>query len=389
MVLSGEVRAQDIQGRNITLPVTITDSIGPDTAHSSLIIKILPYPFVTLKFPNITISPGADFNISIANYITANNPFFHTYSIATPSYGWLNIDSASLQMHGVAPLRGPLTNEIAVNVSASGSSDITTSSVFFLIVKANSVDTSPASTVNSHKSLIALIVAIPFLVCGCIAFCWRGARARFHLRTDAASVEETTRRRPTDADGRMTPQTQVPFLCSEEAGSRFAAETFRIRPLYHASTHSVKAVEVICASNAHICPSLVLERIVDTSGETGAEQNWDDVARMPSMNFTMLILPPEAAASREWNGKQDSGHNSDQGAFCQDVWDAAQQSQRARSVNSAYDSLPSWDSESTWHYERRRRPPSPAWRRGDVDRGTTLYDVLHKEADMLQMDGIE
>jgi len=184
----------------------------------------------------------------------------------------------------------------------------------------------------------------------------------------------------------MASQNQVPFICSEEAGSRFAAEESHIHPPYYASTQSVKAVEVICASNVHIYPSLVLQR---TPGETEAEQNWDDMARMPSMNFTMLILPPEAAASREWNGKRDSGHNSDQGAFCQDVWDAAQQSQRTRSVNSAYDSLPSWDSESTWHYERRRRPPSPAWRRGDVDRGTTLYDVLHQEVDMLQMDGIE
>ena len=386
MVLSGGVRAQDVQGRNITLPVTITDSIGPDTAQSSLVIKILPYPFVTLKLPNITVSPGADFNISISNYITANNPFFHTYSMAAPSHEWLNIDSNSLQMHGIAPLQEPLTNAIAVNVSASGPSDITTSSVFFLIVKANSVDTSPASKVNSHKSLIALIVAIPILVWGCIAFCWRGARAGSHLRTNATSVEDITRRRSTEADGRMASQNQVPFICSEEAGSRFAAEESHIHPPYYASKQSVKAVEVICASNVHIYPSLVLQR---TPGETEAEQNWDDMARMPSMNFTMLILPPEAAASREWNGKRDSGHNSDQGAFCQDVWDAAQQSQRTRSVNSAYDSLPSWDSESTWHYERRRRPPSPAWRRGDVDRGTTLYDVLHQEVDMLQMDGIE
>jgi hypothetical protein len=309
--------------------------------------------------------------------------------MAAPSHDWLNIDSDSLQMHGIAPLQEPLTNEIAVNVSASGSSNITTYSVFFLIVKASSVDTSPASKVNSHKSLIALIVAIPFLVCGCMAFCWRGARERSHLRTGAASVGEITCRRSTDADGRMTSQNQVPFLYSEEVGSRFSAEKSRIHAPYHASTQSIKAVEVVCTSNVHICPSLVLQRIVDTPGETEAEQNWDDMARMPSMNFTMLILPPEAAASREWNGKRDSGHNSDRGAFCQDVWDAAQQSQRARSVNSAYDSLPSWDSESTWHYERRRRPPSPAWRRGDVDRGTTLYDVLHKDVDMLQVDGVE
>lgn len=52
---------------------------------------------------------------------------------------------------------------------------------------------------------------------------------------------------------------------------------------------------------------------------------------------------------------------------------------RRRSVNSAYDSLPSFDSESTWAYERRRRPPSPTWRRDDVYRGYTLYDQLKEE----------
>jgi hypothetical protein len=261
-------------------------------------------------------------------------------------------------------------------------------------VKADSSDTSPVSKSDSLKSLVTLVVAIPTLICGCaVAFYWRCARARPRLRTDITRVEELMGRRSTsliDVEVGMASQNQPPFLCSEKSGKAHLASTVEIPriphsgPQCHASTHSITPVEFACAETVHIYPSLVLQRSFDTPGKTENERHLGDVssmAQMPSINFAMVFSPhPDGAASRDWSGRQDSSHKVDQGLSDQDTWGTAQ---RARSVNSAYDSLPSWDSESTWHYERRRRPPSPAWRRDDIDRGATLYDVLHDDAKTL------
>lgn len=358
--------------------------------QSSLVINILPYPFLTLTFPNITVSRGSAFHVSIANGIPTDNPFFDTYSIVAPSYDWLNIDYGSLQIQGVAPLQGFLTSEIAINISASGSSNITVSSIFFLTVKATSPEASPVSKSNSHKSLVTFIVTIPVLVCGCVAaIYWGSARARSRLQTKVIRAELM---RPVDIGVCAPSQNRLPALCSAESGEvHVAREKYPcISPLRDqspAAPFPIHAVEATCESKVDVYPSLVLQRTFNTPRQAESEPNLDDVssiAQMPSMNFTMLLSPhPEVAASRDWRGKQAGGPNVDQDSSRQNAWDMVQQIQQARSVNSAYDSLPSWDSESTWHYERRRRPPSPAWQRDDVDRGTTLYDVLHEQAYML------
>lgn len=403
LLLSGKVPDHDLKGRNISLPVTITDSFGPDLVQSSLIISILPYPFVAIRFPDITLSPGAPFNISIANYTTANTSFFNTYSIVAPSYDWLNIDDNPLQIEGMIPSEGLLENKIAIKVLASGPSHITASSTFFLITKAKSSDPSPKS--GSLKSLVTLIVVIPTLICGCAAaFYWRCAWARRWLRTGTTRVEELRGgcSSSTDVEVGMALQSRLPILCPTTSSKTRVTSMEETPCIPHSGPQCSTStrpttVEPACAPTAYTYPSpvfqpSVFQRSFDVP-ETENERHLGDMsgmAQMPSINFAMVFSPhPDGATSQDWSGRGDSGPKVDQGLPSQDTWDTAQQIQRARSVNSAYDSLPSWDSESTWHIERRCRPPSPAWRRDDVDKGATLYDVLHKGAKALNGPGIE
>lgn len=142
---------------------------------------------------------------------------------------------------------------------------------------------------------------------------------------------------------------------------------------------------------------LAVERLVEDSTSTPAS-----LAQMPSMNFGFLMSPtvngrtPESQRvpggqygfPRSPNRPPSSYNQPSSRSLRVDSNETSPQmstheqdgtKERRRSVNSAYDSLPSFDSESTWAYERRRRPPSPAWRRDDVYRGYTLYDQLKEE----------
>jgi hypothetical protein len=98
------------------------------------------------------------------------------------------------------------------------------------------------------------------------------------------------------------------------------------------------------------------------------------MGELPSMNFTTYFRSPQTLelVQSDTNPSHLNGP---------DARETSPHS-RTRSINSAYDSIPSWDSESTWAAERRRRPPSPAWRRGDLQPcvdGYTFFDYLEEK----------
>ena len=163
--------------------------------------------------------------------------------------------------------------------------------------------------------------------------------------------------------------------------SRLDRDVYSPKPTSYPSIHSIRELSAgsLSTSNRSISnhspsPVISIDYIDRRSTKDRALQTRSpDMNGMPSFDYGFLMSP-------------DPAHLAD-GTSSDPAEPLERNTPRARSVNSAYDSLPSWDSESTWLYERRRRPPSPAWRRdeGGGPGGVkfTLYDHMQGNAPSL------
>lgn len=373
--------------------LTVGDESENNTLQTSLIIEILPYPFTDLILPNITATVGERFHFSFTN-CTNLSPFFINYEISTTEADWIHIDSSVLEIGGLVPSREPSSNIFAINLTTMTSTNFAVSTTFFLhLIQEDHSNTTHSSIARRIRSGIVFLAVLPVVIVSSCILAYRRQKFRrsaFRSTEHSESGASPSSPYPSFDEAKQENEfsvVDVQALQAEDEAVNMGGRTLSTVPSTHSPNHrSIRRINpeglskqhsTINISSAYTVPAIKEASHRECSGYGDQEarvENTTSMMQMPSMNFALFLSPDLLSAT----SKSDS-RNDNESEFTIPQLGSGNASPKSRSVNSAYDSLPSWDSESTWHHDRRRRPPSPAWRRDDIDRGVTLYDKMREE----------
>lgn len=395
--LYGRASENDVHGRTIYLPLTIVDNGEKSMEATTLQVDILPYPFAHSTLPNVSVSLGETFAFTFTNCTNANASEVIDYALSVPDLDWLHVDQAGLSIRGTVPLQPMNLGPLNLTIIATTSTNFTISSTFYMhIAQADHSSTTVPSFRQKIHIWITLLIILPLIVTGsCVFFCWR-YRLRRHVTKTTDGIEAVlplpsiSYDDPKPVDESLFRGSYISSLGPE--ASIHERTSFETKPSVGASSllsFSIRHVDSPNMSRPRsvldISPTFTLP-IVAEGDELPSNLKTapsTSMAQMPSMNFGFLLSPDPNMHTPKSASVKCSTRSEDDLAASQarlGAHNTSPLSTEVRSVNSAYDSLPSWDSESTWHYERRRRPPSPAWRRDDVERKVTLWDKMREEA---------
>lgn len=365
---------------------------------TALQVNILPYPFANSNLPNVSASLGETFAFAFINCTNANGGELLDYALSVPDLDWLLVDQAGLSIHGTVPL-DTMTNLGPLNLTiiATSSTNFTISSTFYMHIAQDdhSSTTIPYFRQKMHVWITLLIILPLVVTVSCLFFCWRCRLRRRAPKTTSGIEAVLPLPSVSDGDSKLVDESfdRNSYLSSlGPETSIHEVKSFATKPSIGASSLLNFSIRRVDSSNIprqqsilDISPTFTLPIVAegDESPPSLKIAPSTNMAQMPSMNFGFLLSPDPNMHTPNL----DSAHCSIRGEndlvaspARLGAYNTSPLSTEVRSVNSAYDSLPSWDSESTWHYERRRRPPSPAWRRDDVERKMTLWDKMREEA---------
>ncbi|KAF8311695.1 hypothetical protein DL93DRAFT_2082871, partial [Clavulina sp. PMI_390] len=410
---------------------------------TSLPVNILPYPFADMVLPNITIKAGEQLELSLDNLTRPSGHMFQ-YSLACSSSWLTCGSNLTIQgapptdSSPTAPVEICLISSTLMNYTVSAAFFVE------LIPSLGSTALASSSRLHVHQLLmiIALSVAMVGLVGLLVGLnkrrsLRRGTTTR-SLGTGPVLPSALIFAHPYD-NGSLAPsmdkssyrsgtksQDNAHFTSMPPYDPADSAQLERKSPFLQSTPSSLSPPKYGLRQNSYervvpnrhrsvldISPSMTLPTVAEEKESRNSIQSLEaidnnrneqsDIAEasrkiqlstapsaaasmthMPSMNFGLLLSPAplDHSASPTTESSLDDHPNTSRTRRYFDIHAISSQSQdtETRSVNSEYDSLPSWDSESTWHYERRRRPPSPVWRRDDVEKDITLWDKMHEEA---------
>lgn len=385
------------------------DTSGTSTTNTSLTVRILPYPFTATSLPNITAAAGSTFHASLAQYINPSSGVSN-YTIEGPNATWVQVDEHDSTIRGTAPRAGGALNDpLSFSFTASVTPNLTVTLPFYLELVASDdhASAAQASLPAKFHTWLPVLIATPLVLflAGSLVY-WRLRVRRIRREMDDGFTFERKALPPTpvnfdgkpivllrhhDSSDLEKPASLTSSPVFDDDGSSFnsSSKASSNSP----AAFSIRRVEPARLSKGRsiidISPTFSLPTVHEDNededragsvnrrgGRTSAASNGmngNGMGQMPSMNFGFLLSPaprPDVPVTPSIRDEDRSPSLLSVGT------DAA----GARSVNSAYDSLPSWDSESTWHYERRRRPPSPVWRKDERDEGLTLWDKMKEQA---------
>ncbi|KDQ15940.1 hypothetical protein BOTBODRAFT_173600 [Botryobasidium botryosum FD-172 SS1] len=363
--------------RSILIPVTIRDDDTLQKFALSLELRTHPYPFRAFTLPDTFVDPGAPVLVDISPYIAIPLEYVQVHYEFEPKAAelWLFFNSTSLSFQGQVPNISQIT---IVTIWANDTRTGLTSSAQWLIVIASSPTTTPfaAPALPSHSGKPHPIVAIVASILGGVAILAIAIvvifyRRRASKRADAPvalPVQAENAQSLSSFDGPEDEKKAIPTLISQgtlpSLGSASEAnpyQSFRIKVVdtggaasrTHAESASVPALQSVGPHR------LGMFSIFDQL----------DAAAPPPRILTPNSEPRQALPSIETRSSSGSGPHFSVSVPAFARLDPSLETasmtlalHRPRSVNSAYSSLASWETESTWFADRRRRPPSPCWR---------------------------
>ncbi|KAF9517020.1 hypothetical protein BS47DRAFT_592934 [Hydnum rufescens UP504] len=388
--LSGTTPDTLIDGGKFSLPCILRHEYN--TLHTFMALLISPAPFISFSLPNLTVYPGIKFNVSYARFIRPGaDPTAFAVTLSRP-LDWLHSNPESLEFYGLPPSTAT-TGETLVNAIHDNGTDISSHATFLLAIDDSHRSAFPqsSSTIWSpqmHRGLIAAIVLLPLLLAIITSLVIKRYTRSFRRRLFVAHARGRSRRKSIEVEGFdfekggsvraiIRPRIDAP------QSARVISATWKdSMPRTSVDiSNQVQRVRLVTVPASGSPPELlpVYDQTTPTSSKYRPAETPSIVVGMadpPSMSFTTYFRSPQTPGLLQSEGEPDYLTNLD-------VHQTSPHSS-TRSVNSAYDSLPSWDSESTWARDRRRRPPSPAWRRGDLQPrvdGTAFFDYLEEKGE--------
>jgi hypothetical protein len=388
-LLSGTTPDTLIDGGKFSLPCILRHE--HNTLHTSIALLISPAPFISFSLPNLTVYPGIQFNVSYAHFIRpgADSTAF-AVTLSRPLV-WLHSNPQSLEFYGLPPSTAT-TGETLVNAISDNGTDISSHTTFLLAIDDihRPVNAFPQSSSTfwsppMHRGLIAAIVLLPLLLTIIASLVIRRYTRSFRRRVFVGHARGRSRRKSIEVEGfdfeKGGSGAIIPPRIDAPQSARVISATWKdSMPRTSVDiSNQVRRVRLVTVPASGSPPEHlpIYDQTTPMSKYRPAEAPSIVVgmADFPSMSFTTYFRSPQTPGLLQSEGEPDHLNNLD-------VHQASPHSS-TRSVNSAYDSLPSWDSESTWARDRRRRPPSPAWRRGDLQPrvdGTAFFDYLGEKS---------
>ena len=395
-LLSGTTPDALIDGGNFTLPCILRH--GRSTLPISITVAVSPASFLSFSLPDLTVYPGVKFNVSYARFIrpAADTDAF-AVALSRP-LDWLHANPESLQFYGLPPNNVTTGDTVRIDTTSGNGTNMSSTATFLLAI-GNHRPVSPLPQSSSatwlppmRRGLIATIVLLPlclaiiasFIIKKCLASGQRrlilgnasSARGRSHPKSMNGEGVEFEKRGSVRT--MLTPRIDVPESARVATVAWNVDSTPRTPMDVSNEVGRVRLVTATLATGSQPGFSFVYDSMMPALTKYGSADSRSVVQGMgelPSMNFTTYFRSPQTLDIFQSETETNANHLN-----TPDIIHATPHS-RTRSINSAYDSIPSWDSESTWAAERRRRPPSPAWRRGDLQPrvdGYTFFDYLEE-----------
>lgn len=352
------------------------------------------YPFAGFILPDSNATAGTALEYHIPqNLDPQSQPGLQLSTSFSPetANAWLRFDASALTLTGIPEQPGVITVKILATY-VSGNANVTLTNSFLLHVNPRP---------GHHRRRYALVASIlglfMILVILCSVFmCYRYRRRNgrqvndfdIHQRPSFSLGKE-----PTNSDESLDLKSKRYESYSPEPGlTAVAASSLSLAPtleVEEASQLDASGIRLVSKFKSVISPAsptpswdgrprrlTLLDQIDGLSQPITASghnrQPAITFSNSESLDYLRSISQRSIATSTSVSpAKRSASSPGSRPRFT-----------RPRSINSAYSSLASWESESTWFAQRRRRPPSPCWRRKDFcppDPNYTFADFLREE----------